>query len=394
MAAFTLSSLPATRRLTGVAVASLVFASFLSYIFLSSSRYNYPTFPFSSVSDAACDDIDSTINKAAGKSAQHGIPNIVHYVWLLKDHTEFRLSFRVFISIYSAHLFWQPETIFIHTDANPDVYREAQIFGDVWTRRILALPAITPHFVQAPNVTEKGVKIVRLEHKADFVRMSALREYGGVYLDTDAVPLRDIGSLQNSGFANVLGLQTGLSMRFSGYLNNGVMMSVKQSSLMELYYHAAQQFFDGRWATASVDLLTDLATRLVSIPSEVLILEPRAFSPMSWQFEDQNRLFKPSSTELVGHLLSSSTTPDTTTCRDALAWLRQRELAERDSQEVDFSSSYVLHAFDNSLDKIWGWDHVIDVKYVLERRSIYARAVFPAVWHAVQGGIIPQDEID
>ncbi|KAB5547421.1 hypothetical protein GE09DRAFT_967594 [Coniochaeta sp. 2T2.1] len=394
MAAFTLSSLPATRRLTGVAVLSLVFATFLSYIFLSSSRYNYPTFPFSSVSDAACDDIDNTVNGAAGKSAQYVIPNIVHYVWLLRDHTEFRLSFRLFISIYSAHLFWEPDTIFIHTDANPDVYREAQIFGNVWTRRILALPAITPHFVQAPNVTEKGVKIVRLEHKADFVRMSALREYGGVYLDTDAVPLRDIVSLRHSGFANVLGLQTGLSMRFSGYLNNGVMMSVKQSSLMELYYHAARQFFDGRWATASVDLLTDLATRLVSIPSEVLILEPRAFSPMSWQFEDQKRLFKPSSTDLVGHLPSLSTTHDTATCRDALAWLRQRELAETGGQEVDFSSSYVLHAFDNSLDKIWGWDHVINVKYVLERRSNYARAVFPAVWHAVQAGIIPQDEID
>ena len=146
-----------------------------------------------------------------------------------------------------------------------------------------------------------------------------------------------------------------------------------------------------------MDLLTDLATRLISIPSEVLILEPRAFSPMSWQFEDQKRLFKPSSPDPIGHLPPAPPTAgleDTATCRSALVWLQQREVVETDSQAVDFSGSYVLHAFDNSLDKIWGWDRVIDVKYVLERRSNYARAVFPAVWHAVQAGIIPQDELE
>lgn len=53
----------------------------------------------------------------------------------------------------------------------------------------------------------------------------------------------------------------------------------------------------------------------------------------------------------------------------------------------------MLHAFDGSIAELRGWDHRIDVKYVLDRQSNFARAVFPAVWHAVQTGITPKDEI-
>jgi len=227
----TLSSVPG-RRLTTAAVVSLAFALFLTLYFVADSRHpSYPSFPFSSVSDAACAAIDTTLDDST-TNEKHVIPNIVHYVWVLKDPAEFRLPFKVFVSIYSATLFWNPDKIYIHTDASPGILLDAQAAGDVWTRRILALPGVIPNFIQAPNVTDKGVHIKKMEHKADFLRMAVLRDYGGVYLDTDAVPLRDIGPLRNSGFANVLGGAVALRMRHSGYLNNGVMMSVPQSTLM------------------------------------------------------------------------------------------------------------------------------------------------------------------
>ncbi|OIW30209.1 hypothetical protein CONLIGDRAFT_632274 [Coniochaeta ligniaria NRRL 30616] len=382
------------RRVTAAAVAFVALASALVYLYVSgSSRITYPIFPFSSVSDVACEHIDSSVNDATTASQQkHVIPNTVHYVWLLKNATEFRLSFKVFVSVYSAHLFFKPDKIYIHTDARPEVLRDAEASGDVWTKRVLSLPGITPNFIQAPNVTERGVRIVHMEHKADFLRMAALRDFGGVYLDTDVVPLRDVAPLRNSGFANVLGGATVLTIKHAGYLNNGVMMAVPQSTLMKIYYHAAQEFFDGRWETASIHLLTDLANRLLPLPSEVLLLEPRAFAPMSWEFQDQKRLFKPSLKTLVNQEAAAGSGPEEATCRDALAWLRQREVAGTDAQELDFSSSYVLHAFDDSIGKIRGWDHVVDLKYVLARQSNYARAVFPAVWHAVQAGIISEGE--
>lgn len=60
--------------------------------------------------------------------------------------------------------------------------------------------------------------------------------------------------------------------------------------------------------------------------------------------------------------------------------------------EVDFSSSYVLHAFDNPLPRVLGKNFKVDLKYVLARRSNYARVVYPAVWRAVQEGVIPAEE--
>lgn len=56
------------------------------------------------------------------------IPNIVHYVWL-NAHDGFSVNFRFFISVYSASLYFQPKVIYIHTDASPELWKEAKISG-------------------------------------------------------------------------------------------------------------------------------------------------------------------------------------------------------------------------------------------------------------------------
>lgn len=219
-------------RLVTVAAAllALVAIGYGTYYFVRPYRYSYPTFRFTSVPDHVCDGARDIDNHAG--QAKHTIPNFVHYVWLLKDPAELRLSFQVFLSVYSAHLFWRPERIYFHTDARPEVIEKARSSGTAWTKRILAIPGITINHVEAPKTTRKGVEITKMEHKSDFLRMAALRDFGGVYLDTDAVPLRDIATLRNSGFANVIGQQIALSMRFTGYLNNGVMLAAPHSNLM------------------------------------------------------------------------------------------------------------------------------------------------------------------
>jgi hypothetical protein len=184
-----------------------------------------------------------------------------------------------------------------------------------------------------------------------------------------------------------------------------------------LFHEASHKFFDGRWTTASTDLLTDIAKRLHQLPSEVLILHPDAFAPVSWELEDVKRLFLPQrSVPPMDHhpLIPDDDEGDAQLYRDppsscllALAWLQEREATwsanEKDGTssggrhmqntwELDLSSSYILHAFDDELRNIHGWDRRIDVPYVLDRRSNYARIVFPAVWSAIQAGIIPVEE--
>jgi hypothetical protein len=192
------------------------------------TRIGYRTFPFTSVADSVCDN-------AHGRNASAGpvtIPNQVHYVWLLSDPAGLRLGFRFFVSIYSAHIFWHPERIYIHTDASDEVILRVRRSGTPWTKRILAIPGLQFNHVEVPHTTHKGVEIKWLAHKADFLRMEALRDFGGVYLDTDTIPLRDIAGLRNSGFYNVIGQQLGLAIWATNYLNNGVMMATPHSHLM------------------------------------------------------------------------------------------------------------------------------------------------------------------
>jgi hypothetical protein len=192
------------------------------------TRSRYRTFPFISVADSACDDGRSTTTKDAAGTPS--IPNLVHYVWHSNNPAEFSLGFRFFVSAYSAHIHWRPERIYIHTNANPEAISRARDSGTAWTRRTLGIPGVEIKYAEALQVTQKGVEIKFMAHKADFTRLEALREYGGVYLDTDAIPLRDVADLRNSGFRNVIGQQ--LDLAEWNYLNNGVMMAAKNSNLM------------------------------------------------------------------------------------------------------------------------------------------------------------------
>jgi Glycosyltransferase sugar-binding region containing DXD motif len=387
----------ATRPRSYLVLGTLIFAILtLLLLFrfepITSRIFNWTessSFALSTVSAQVCNGTDTDTD---GSEHINKIPNIVHYVWILRDPAVFSLDFKLFISFYSAHLYFQPDAIYIHTDASPDVFEHANKSGDVWTQRILALPNIRYHQVSPLIETRKGVPITRLEHKADFLRMEALYEFGGVYMDSDAVPLRDVADLRNSGFANIVGGAVALTMKHTGKINNGVMMSVPRGTMMDIYIQAAHQFFDGSWAKASVLLLTDLANRLSAVPYEVLVLQPTAFAPTSWEFADQKRLFKPYAQTPVTNDSLPRPLGQPKTCQDIFNWLEEMEKDKTESWEMDFSSTYILHAFDDDIPKIRGWDHKRDLRYILSRQSNYARAVYPAIAHAITAGVIPREE--
>jgi len=211
-----------------VITAALAIAYGVAFV-LKPPRFPYPTYRFTSLSEEGCDD---GLKSSSANGDRITIPNLVHYVWILRDSSEFRLGFKFFVSAYSAHFYWHPDRIYIHTDAAPEVIERAKNSGTPWTQRVLALPGLTINRVETPQTTRRGVRIEALEHKSDFVRLEALKQFGGVYLDADAMPLRDIADLRNSGFRNVIGQQMGLAMWLTGYLNNGVMMSVPRSNMM------------------------------------------------------------------------------------------------------------------------------------------------------------------
>ncbi|KAK6850035.1 hypothetical protein PG995_013868 [Apiospora arundinis] len=364
-------------------------------------RPNLPMFPTAPLAKAC----DGVIAPSIAENAA-AIPNIVHYIWLLVDPAVLSLDFKVFVSVYSAHLFFRPDKIYFHTDASPELWERAKApaSSDDWTQRILNLPNVEPLYIVNPRLTTQGVEIDTFGAKSDFIRAYALRDHGGIYLDVDAVPLRNVAPLRRSGFANVVGGATALAPKYSGYVNTGVWLSRPHSNLATIFAEAMDAFYNGVWAI-SVDILTDLAYRLHAVPGEVLIMNPLAFAPASWELADKKRLFKPYGNAappvmIQGECHDGDDTGDGlptvpgNTCADALAWLQERKHRATEGWEMDFSATYVLHAFDDDASQVGGgWDGKITLPYVLARQSNYARAVFPAIRHAIKAGVIRAEEL-
>lgn len=368
-------------------------AAIILFALRDGHRRHVDRFPYSSLPPSTCDAALPTTSE---------IPNIVHYVWLTRDPLLFTLDFRAFLTIYSSHLFLRPTAIYIHTDAAPGALTNPP---DLWTRRILAIPGVKPNYITPPTHTSAGVPLTRIEHKSDVVRLQALRDYGGLYLDFDAIPLRDISPLRTAGFGAVVGPVTAVSVWQSGMLNNGVMLAAKHSPFIEIYYEAYNKFFTGEWDRASVVLLTDLAMRVAAVPRAVLLVEARAFAPFSWEVFDMNRLYgfllgKPQEDGERGAAEMLSGGLEEGTCGDAMAWLREREKGlgtKGKGEEEDLSNTYVLHAFDANLGAFHGLFSPrleVDLAYVMRRESNFARAVWPAVKHAIEAGLLPEVRLE
>lgn len=355
-------------------------------LFSSTKSTSSSKFALSAVSPHVCNNASEGV--AVGR---YVIPNQVHYIWLLRDPALFQMEFKHFVSFYSAHLYFEPNIIYIHTDATPEVFAHAKKAGDDWTRRILNLAYVEYNHITPPTETRNGVKIKGMKHQTEFLRTEILHQFGGIYLDTNAIPLRSITDLRYSGFANIVGDAAALSMKQSSFINNGVMLAMPKTTMMDLYIQAAHEHFDGKWTTAGVFLLTDIARRLAAVPNEVLVLSPQAFAPMSWERANQERLFKPHEGEPTSERPSLFEV-ELDTCREVFSWIEKNEAYEREDWELDFSGSYVLHAFDDDARRIRGWNGGVSLQYVLARRSNYARIVYPAIAHAIKAGVIPEGE--
>lgn len=311
------------------------------------------------------------------------IPNIVHYVLLLNGREDFSIDFKVFISIYSAHLYFQPDTIYIHTDASPEQWEKAKKSGTEATRWMFKIPHITHHWIKPTQHTLKCLEISRIEHVADFARTELLHQYGGIYMDSDVYPLHDVRPLRESGFSNIVGIED------PGKINNGFMISRPRSALLSVFMSEQHRVFDSGWLTHSVELLSKVAYRLQAVPGEVIILGVQAFAPSSWRLDSVEALFNPhnETKASVPHESKDELPKVPSSFIDALDYWNNRDSQEgKETWEVDYSSSYVIHAFKGITDPYW--PKMIDLDYVLQRRSNLARAVYPAIKHAIDTGII------
>merc|ERR1711939_127135 len=314
------------------------------------------------------------------------IPNIVHYVQLSKAaDAEFHFEFKHFLSVYSSVVYLRPKTIYLHTDFSEEAIRKVLVSEDPkhkWTRRLLGLKAVKVRHVRAPTVAAgNGKRIEKIQHKSDFVRMDAIYEFGGLYMDFDVLPLRDITSLRRSGFKNIVGREHG------GQINNGCWLSAPKTAMVDIFRSEASEIFDGRWTTHSCKLLTTVSERLVRTPGEVLIMDMLAFAPSSWVDEDVKKLWT----------IHNETTIfpeddiDFTIQDPYQRWNRRNKVAE---WENDWSASYFLHSFDRHGKIPQEFKGGVNVKEVMYPRSNFGLLTHPVLKDAMRNGLVFEEDAE
>lgn len=312
------------------------------------------------------------------------IPNTVHFVFILADPTNgtFPFQFSHFLSVYGASRRWKPDTVYLHTNvaADSDAVRRAKA-GEAgkWAQRLLATTNLVVNTVEVPTHTTSGREITRMEHKSDFVRVQAVHDFGGIYIDMDVHPLRDVQPLRDAGYSAVAGKQG------DGMLNSGTFMAAKGSKTTAAWIEKMHSVYDGRWTTHSNEALSALSGGVKKTPCELLVLEPAAFAPVGWRKYEMERLwgdhFPATEVDVVKHggMLSEDDH------RDGLSGLRWTR---------DWSCTYLLHAFSSKKLRNGVRDNGISPRQVAQRRSLFARAVYPMLTSMYEEGLVEDHDLE
>lgn len=313
-------------------------------------------------------------------------PNIVHYTYLKQDaDSTLHFTLQNYFSVYGAYALFKPTAIYLHTDHNDTYIAEAAREGNTWTRAILTqfLPTLRINHVEVPTTANN--KPLHIEAKSDFVRWEQLLAFGGIYMDWDDLPLRDVAPLRRLGFRNVVGRQVG------DLVNSGLAMCVQGSKLAYLMTRDGPRVFDGVWTTHAVDILSHISDRLVGVDNEVLILDKKAWAPTSWLPDSFDILVKPHPdvAPFGDEVLIYDAEQD-----PVARWKAKYNFGFGDKKDwrMDFSPTYLLHAFKSREHPQEGWyKEWKGVEYVMRRNSNFARAAYPLVKRMVDEGLVAAD---
>jgi hypothetical protein len=327
---------------------------------------------------------------ALDQSADNGpIPSIVHYVYIRQDQNSIlNFHFAHFLTLYASVMYIKPRRVYIHTDYNDTQIATAAQNGSKWTRKVLnTFPelvqfnrVVAPQFA-GPMETQR---IDAIQHKSDFIRWDEIAKKGGIYLDWDVVPLRPLTPLLNAGFAFVGGRQYGgkdEDGKINGTINNGSFMTKANSTIARIIVREQAARFNGEWAS-NLQLMTSIAERLVSIPGQVLICDRHAFAPTHWFSESKDALFLHNEGQPSPEPLRINST-DPIEIYENMVQNRRRRM----HWEMDFSATYLLHAFGQGQNNV-----NITPKKILARTSNYGIATWPVVEKMKEEGHIEGDE--
>ena len=212
---------------------------------------------------------------AAALAAEDGLgaPNTVHYIFGMEagfGHMGFGLMH--LISVLATAMYVRPAGgIFWHGLYFPPANNTWWACASPLLRRVQEQDVLYVHGKAHPGL--------HVAHKADIVRMRIMREQGGIYLDSDIIPLASFEEVRRAGGRGrlTMGLEEAPGQRG---LCNAVLVGAANTSFMNRWW-AAYTSFDPQasWAYHSVILPRELAE---AHPGEVTILSGQAFFKPVW----------------------------------------------------------------------------------------------------------------
>jgi len=258
------------------------------------------------------------------------IPRIAHFVFGMRPQDEpFHLVH--YLAVASCLEVEQPDEVIVHCHELP--------YGAYWE---LIRPRVTLHRVDpVRSIDEFGydptVAPFRYAHHADFVRLDALVEWGGLYADIDTLFVAPLPASCWSA-PSVIGREAdvvdGRTGRARASSSNALILSRPGGRFVTAWRERMAGEFDGSWSAHSCFLGHDLAE---AMPDAVLVEPQRRFHAFAPTPEGLGDLLERdvgdldgiTSIHLMAHLWWSDTRRDFSRVNGAMideAWVRHADV--------------------------------------------------------------------
>lgn len=192
------------------------------------------------------------------------IPNIVHYIYGLKEQDQ-EFPFLYYYGILSNLLINQPIQILFHYQYLP--------YGYWWDK---IKDYLTLNYVYYSNLEFNNIKVKHYAHKSDYIRLLILYKYGGIYYDIDTLCVKSHHYLLDNNI--VFGIQENFKNE-KNLIGNAVIYSRKNNFFLKLLIDNYPKYFDNDdWTKASLFMITELYDNLSkSEQEEIKLLDKENF---------------------------------------------------------------------------------------------------------------------
>ena len=194
------------------------------------------------------------------------IPKILHFIYFKEK--EFQKHY--YVCIKSAAVNMSDYKIIIHNDEEP--------VDNVWWNMTKSIDNVKINKYKRPTVFD-NFQVGHVQYAADIARLEILYDYGGVYLDTDMLILKDFSSIIDNDYSIIFSTESGSH----DYINSILISKPSNMFLM----HILQIFksylrITDCWATHIREGVNTLLTRENTNKYHIQILDHRSFFNFRW----------------------------------------------------------------------------------------------------------------